>query len=453
MDRQSCETFPKLGTRMQEVVMEFGSYLNLLRRGVIALVATVLAVVLIALAYLALAHRSYTSTTSILLTARSPQTISDQQQGAVLAEEFAATLAAVIDTPTVLDSVSTSMSPELPTSSLTGMVSAAARSQTSIIDITVTASSPTQAHEIADLTAQSAITVLPSLGFSSGTTSHANLAVSQISDAVLPSSPSSPNPQNVAVIATVLAIVLGIAAGIIAGALSSRVRRGTDLEQLGFGPVLAELAVDDADGTRELRSQLDAVANGKSSTIALVPTQNGALAAEIAIQLAKSYAKSGRRTALIDLDPWTGEVAAAVGIPAAPGIVELVANSVTIESVSFGAGLGDRLVVIPAGMAGPRQLELGGSPELRELVAAFEVAFDQVVLFCASLERPGESGVTAQLAGSAIIVQQPGRLDRRRQRGLLERSGISVSGFVLAYPANGPSSAVEFERPSQPRLT
>lgn len=453
MDRHSCQTTPKLGTRIQEVFMEFGSYLNLLRRGLIAMVATVLVVVLIALVYLAISPRSYTSTTSILLTARSPQTISDQQQGAVLAQEFAATLAAVIDTPTVLDSVSTSMDPEIPTSTLTGMVSATARAQTSIIDITVTASSALQAHEIADLTARSAINVLPTLGFTSGTTAHANLAVSQISDAVLPRSPSSPNAQNVAVIAAVLAIVLGIAAGIIAGALSTRVRRGADLEQLGFGPVLAELAVDDANGTRELRSQLDAVANGKSSTIALVPTQNGALAAELAIQLAKSYAKSGRRTALIDLDPWTGEVAAAVGIPPAPGIVELVANSVTIESVSFGAGLGDRLVVIPAGLAGPRQLELGGSPELRELVAAFEVAFDQVVLFCASLERPGESGVTAQLAGSVIVIQQPGRLDRRRQRGLLERSGISVSGFVLAYPAARSASELEPQRPVTPRAS
>lgn len=185
-----------------------------------------------AAAYLAVVTAEYEATSTVVLVANQPTTISDAQQGAAYSAAMAATVATMIDSAAVLDEVQLD---GLPTEELALMTTTAARVGTSTIDIVVRTTDPDLSAELADTIANRATEVIPPL---LGTAPTA--AVVPPTDVTAPAPVLAP-PVQVLVLRTAVVptdavspslrgtIVIGLALGLCLGLIVAIAREGLRL--------------------------------------------------------------------------------------------------------------------------------------------------------------------------------------------------------------------------------
>jgi len=167
-------------------------------------------------AYLAYVPKEYDATATVVLVANST-TMAEAQQGVAFSSAAASTAATIIDSPAVLDGVDAG---SLTTEELVLMTTAAARTGTSTIDITVRSTDPAVAASVANAAADAATTVIPGiLGVVATDQSAATARVEVIRPAVAPTDPATPDSRGVIVISLSIALLVGLAIAIAREAL------------------------------------------------------------------------------------------------------------------------------------------------------------------------------------------------------------------------------------------
>ncbi|MFW7414192.1 YveK family protein [Demequina sp. SO4-18] len=177
----------------------------------------------LAVAYLWSTPAVYQASAAVVVLANGPQSITEAEQGVNMSAQLANTVATIIDSPAVLESVSTD---SLSVSELADMTTAEVPPQTSSIDIVVQSTDPDRAASVANGIASSASEIVPEMLGDDGEAGKLPVIIEVIRPAAAPAAPFSPNTQGVLVIGIALGLCAGLAIAIGVGAARPRKRAG-----------------------------------------------------------------------------------------------------------------------------------------------------------------------------------------------------------------------------------
>lgn len=154
-----------------------------------------------------------------------------------------------------------------------------------------------------------------------------------------------------------------------------------------------------------------------------------------ALNLARTMAERGERVLLIDADLRRGRVDAALGMPGARGLADLVAGDAGIEDVLQEVATdGGSLIYLTAGSASEHPTNLLRSVRARLLVQWAARKFDRVVIDSPPVHAVADAAVLAQYADGVVIVARSGvtpygALANAAEQ--LQRAGAQLLGGVM----------------------
>ncbi|WP_062201927.1 Wzz/FepE/Etk N-terminal domain-containing protein [Demequina salsinemoris] len=428
--------------------MELDYYLKALRRGWLRVMLAAIVGAAIGVGYLAIAPKTYDATARVVVAVNDPTSIPDAQSGAQFVSSMASTVAAMIDSPIVLEPAAESLDGAHSASALASMVTVATETSTGLLTLTVRTDDGQVAADVATAVAESASDIVPEQVGGTNSEGDDLIRVDVLSTPDAPTSPTSPSTKGVMVIATLIGLTVGLALAIAAYAADRRVRRPEDFRSVGT-PVLAAipgepkafagtLQLDDrtAAAYQALRTAVSASSNGARSSTLVAPLTPGNHDADVPARLAAAYARAGRRTLVIDLDARSTALASVLDLPEAPGVFEVLAGGATPDEATVESSEPGVWAMRPGEPQGSPADALAGQM-LEPLLQWAEASFDTVVLTApAVLDRPDASVVAARI-GRVVIAVKSGKDDADAlQQGLdtLASAHGAVLGVALLEP-------------------
>jgi polysaccharide biosynthesis transport protein len=428
----------------------------MLRRGwpVVAL-TTALAIGLAAL-YIVVAPKRYESGAVLFVSLSGQRSAADLQQGRAFSGYAVATYADIIDSAVVLGQVTDDLSPQPDLDQLLEMVTAAARPDTTLIDVVGASPDPGLAADVANAAAEAAIEVIPRLENQSART--ARVKVQLIQRAVEASKPVTPDVERTLAIGLIVGLCVGLGIAIAMQALDTRLRRGEDLRQLSDVPLLAVLphlrrhqrqgiVVRDeptgqaSEAYRTLRTNLTHLENeGRRSlesegrrSLMFAPVADDHDGAQIPANLAWSIAQAGRRVLLVDLDLRQSAVGLMFGNRSDLGLADALAGEVKLSDVICSTGH-EKLSVILSGTT-QHPSDLLSTPIMSSLLEWAEREYDYVILHAPPLLTYTDAAVVSRVTGWTLVTVSVGRTrahDLVAALGTLTNVRVKPLGLVLA---------------------
>jgi capsular polysaccharide biosynthesis protein len=387
------------------------------------------------------------------------------------------TVARLIKTPATAAIVSAQPGARGSASTLLGSISVSPLSQTSMVAITATASTPGRAAAIANAFARATIArrtivfqaaLQPIVGRlqgeadALGKTAGGSAAASAIqgrlavlkpligaSDPTLelvdsaqpPAAPASRHTFLALVAALVGGLIIGLAVAFLRELTDRRVRREHELASVLDAPVLARVGARSryasATAYRDLRARLFD-AEVAPTVVAVTEARDGDGATESAVELARSLASAGRRVALLDCDFDRPRVAGAFGVDAPENGFGAVFGDDGFDCALVAApGFGTRLhLALPTIESGrDRRLARLEPNDIRRVVARLQEIADVVVIDTAPLARSSDALLVGRAASAALVAVRLGSTSLPALNELVRSSdevGIPVAGVVVS---------------------
>ncbi|MDR7418482.1 MAG: CpsD/CapB family tyrosine-protein kinase [Armatimonadota bacterium] len=174
--------------------------------------------------------------------------------------------------------------------------------------------------------------------------------------------------------------------------------------------------------------------NGKPpSVVAVTAAQSDTGVSSIAINLAMMMARTGRPTALVDANMRHPEMHKAFGLPAKPGLAEILSGKAEIKNAAAPTQI-PHLSLVPSGDAGAPAQALFNQTALTELFGLLRARFDLVVIDTPPvLDYPDALHVAKCVDGVLLVVspKDASRRDQQEARRLLDRVEARILGTVL----------------------
>jgi polysaccharide biosynthesis transport protein len=326
-------------------------------------------------------------------------------------------------------------------SELRNRVTASSPTGSFIVSVTATAGSPDEAAAVANAVSVRLGDMIESL---EETTAGTQVRSTLVRTAEPPAAPSSPRPK----LALALGLLVGLAAGLgLAAArqqLDRSVRTSDQLKALAGAGVLAEIPADSSvaadtlsgavtEAFRKLRASLRFVDVDHPPRVVTV---SSAVSAEgktsTAVNLAVSFAASGRSVCLVDADLRRPAVSARIGILDSIGLSDLLIGEHTLEDVLV--TWRPRVTVLPAGTLPPDPVALLSSHAMEALLADLRGRFDVVVIDSPPLKPVVDGAVLGAIADGTILVVRYGSTDApsvQRSVEVLADADARLLGTVL----------------------
>lgn len=266
--------------------------------------------------------------------------------------------------------------------------------------------------------------------------------------AVPPLHPEGSRKARTLLLALLLVIGLAVSAGVAAEFLDPSVYDPTVVAEdvgvplLGMIPKvklgprgIADPETAGGESFRHLRISLSFVGErSKAQTFLVTSAVPGEGKTTTAVNLAASYARSGRRTLLIDADLRRPRVSEVLGIPRTPGFTDLLLGDLDSEEVTHRIPELADLDVIPSGLASDRAFDLLGSDRMELVLSKLAATYDLVILDAPVLLSVSDAVALASRCDGVLFVSKPGSVSRRafpRIADELRRADARVLGVVF----------------------
>ncbi|WP_144785422.1 polysaccharide biosynthesis tyrosine autokinase [Microbacterium sp. BH-3-3-3] len=439
--------------------MELSDYIRILRKNWLVVLLLTLLGLSVTAGYTATRTPIYESTSTIFVSTQAGSTIAELQQGSSFAQARINTYVGLVSTPIVLDPVIANLG--LPTSSelLAKDVKAAAGTNSTLINITVSDADAQRSASLANAIAESLSTVVPQLEPAASDGSSA-VRLSRVSEAQPATSPSSPNvPVNLA-LGTLVGLALGLAVAILRSRLDNRVRTPRDAESITAAPGIGAIAYDAkakerplivhadplsprAESFRALRTNLQFLDMGGRASFVITSSIPSEGKSTTTINLAIALADAGKRVALLDTDLRKPKIAEYLSIEGGAGLTDVLIGRAKVNEVMLPWG-GRSLYVLPAGKIPPNPSELLGSSQMGTLLAMLEKDFDVVLCDAPPLLPVTDAAILGRVTSGALMVVSAGKTTKHQLTGATEALntvGAKLAGFVMSMvPTRGPDS-------------
>ncbi len=269
--------------------------------------------------------------------------------------------------------------------------------------------------------------------------------VTLVDPAMAPSQPAQPNVPLILGGALIGGLVLGALAVLGLDVFDDRLHSANAAEGLGM-PVLGLLPNSDAgaafrDGVHVVRSRL--AAGGPRHKVVLVTSATpGDGARAFAMELAMSWAETGRRAVLVEADLRHPALARSLRLSGDRGLSTVLGGEGTLEDAMEAHPQIAKLSLLPAGPTPAGPAALLDSDAMRTVLARLREQFDAVVIEApAVLGETADAGVLAGLADTTVQVATLPHVTRtalRRAYGLLAGSaaGAPVNLVLLGIQSD-----------------
>ncbi len=408
-----------------------------------------------AAAYAAQLPRIYTaSSQAYVRVGNGDGSVAEASVGNNVAAAKAVAYAPLTTSGTVAQKVIDELGLELTPAAVQSSISYSVEPDTPRIQVFVESTSPQQARDIADAvvgaTAQVAQTI------ESGTT----VQLVPVTNAVIPTAPSSPNVRRILLVGLGAGVVLSYLVVLLRLRLDTRIRRPediadvTDIGLMGTIPRSRDLrqrlhseemlrgAVGEA--LRHLRTNLMfADPDHPPRSVAVTSPMPGEGKSTISALLARALAMRGEPVVLLDGDLRRPMVASLFDVASGVGLTQVLSGAVPLDEAVVDTDT-PGLRVLPAGRVPHNPSEVVGSARMRDLVA--ELAKDHIVIVDAPPALPvTDAMILAQRVDGLLVVTHMGRSRKenlRRTLQLAQNVNARIFGVVLNGIPQGRTAGV-----------
>lgn len=218
--------------------------------------------------------------------------------------------------------------------------------------------------------------------------------------------------------------------------------------QLGWWRSKAENAVTKRPILPETDSMLSQAFSWLATNLSFLPTMPAARAlvitsaqpgdgkTTVAIHLASTLARAGRRVLLVDGDLHSGRVAAAFGVPNAPGLAELLTGELDREQAVRRVEIGGtaELHFIVSGKLADASAHALASREVQELVAWAKGRYELTIIDTAPVNVAADAALVALWSDGVLMVARAGATARDAVQFAMEQLAMAhapIAGAVL----------------------
>lgn len=440
--------------------MDLREYLRILRRHWIAIVAATLVGLLLGGGTAVLTKPTYTAETQLFVAIQSSGSVQELQQGNTFSQARVQSYVKTVGSPVVLQPAIDALGLDTTAQDLAVQVKATTDLNTVLINISVTDQSPVQAAAIAQAVADSLVKAVDRLESpKNGGTSP--VALSVITPAVAPETPSAPNTRLYLLLGLVLGLATGIGVSVLRSTMDNRIRGEADLRRVTDAPLLGGITFDPeavknplltqassqsprAESFRQLRTNLQfADISGRAKTVLVTSSLPGEGKSTSATNLAIALAQAGRTVCLIDADLRRPMVNEYLGLDRNAGLTTALVGAADENDLLQPWG-DDNMYVLTSGQIPPNPSELLGSDEMAQLIARLEETFDNIIVDAPPLLPVTDAAVLSQHVGGVVVVVGSHKLkqqDLEKSLNALKMVGSNLLGIVLnRLPTKGPDA-------------
>ncbi len=274
-----------------------------------------------------------------------------------------------------------------------------------------------------------------------------------VEPAVASSVPISPHPRRAAALGLVLALLLGTALMAAAEAADRRIRSTGEAEELTGLPLLSsiprsvfgDVALEsiDQEPFQALRTSLTYFNVDRTiSSVLITSAGAGEGKTTVAVNLARSMAKAGKRVIVVDADLRAPQVAKQFGISNDRGLGAVLSGLARLDEVAIRIDEDPTVAfapyVVPAGPPPPNPSELIGSERMQRLLNEMTERCDTVIIDTSPVTTVSDAiPLLEQVSGVVVLA----RINQTRRDALVRLQQVidSAKGSILGIVATGES--------------
>lgn len=436
--------------------MELEDYLRVARAHWVAILLLTALGAGAAFGYASIQPKVYTSSGSAIVTTGGSTSLGDALVGDNYAKSRVKSYLDIAKSRQVAEIAAEELGLSASPDSLVGRVSVSNPTDTAVLRVSATGSTPEEAQALTEAWIYGMTEVVADIETSDG--SDTIVALQTLDTASLPGAPSSPNTRLYVALGVLLGLALGIAYALIKAALDRRLRTPADVEREFELPVVGALPFDEAiakkgagkavtdnamvEAIRQVRTNLEFMdVDNPPRVIVITSSLPGDGKSTTSIKLAEAIADSGRRVVLIDADLRRPTVAKALGLVEGVGLTDVLVGRANAADVMQPYGRTGMLHVLGAGAIPPNPSELLGSQAMQTLLYSFS---DEAIVLVDSppLIPVTDAAILTARTDGALVVARAGKttidlldralanLDRVKGRAL----GVILDGVSRKGP-------------------
>ncbi|WP_336711215.1 polysaccharide biosynthesis tyrosine autokinase [Arthrobacter sp. USHLN218] len=341
---------------------------------------------------------------------------------------------------------------------------------TSELHITASAGDPAEAQNVANAWVTALANQVERMETAGTEDVPAAVRLESLAQAVLPTTPVSPNVKLTLAIGAVLGLMLGLAYALIRNHLDRRVRSADVIEKQFGVPVIGTIPLDKrmqdhrqvvetgaidnnsdrtahamSEALRELRTNLSFVdVDNPPKIIAVTSSVPGEGKSTVTANLAVTIAAAGKRVVVVDGDLRRPVVTSMFGLVPGAGVTDVLSGQAELEDVLQVWGHVPNLAVLGAGRVPPNPSELLGSKAMADMLQQL-AAHATVLIDAPPLLPVTDAAILSRIADGAMVVINAGKtsLDEiGKAFGNLAKVDAHIFGAILnRVPTQGADAA------------
>lgn len=429
--------------------MDLGEYLGILLARWRVVVATTILGGMVAVGLSQLATPQYVARTTVFFAVTAGETPRDLNRGGSYARALVGSYAEVTSEPVVTATVIRDLRLATTPRELATRISARAPQDTSLVQISVTDSSPRRSAEIADALATRLAEVVPTLTPRSDRTP-VPVAVTTVTPASVPNFASAPKTRLNGLFGLIAGAVLGLGLAVLRHRIDVRISE-TDAVRVTGAPVIGSIrpelpygqgrlaallgrARDPAGDVEQLRTAVQHIRlHGGYRTVVITAPDDGTLSASTALELGRSLSRAGTQVLLVDADLDNPNLTRSAGAADAPGLSTVLAEGRPwqLAAVEHGSPAVTVLGAGPAPFDPDLLLETRSTDSVLRRTARH---FDMVVVSAPPVLRIADTLLLSRIADGVVLVADRRRTNRdalAESHAALKVVGARVLGIVL----------------------
>lgn len=411
--------------------------MGLLAGGVLGATATVLA------------ERQFTAHTQLFVSTTGGTSTAEAFQGSQFSQQRVASYARLLSGEELAGRVIADLGLDVSPKELADQISATAFTETVLLDVTVTDSSPQGAQRIAASLGEQFTELVSELETPDGE-ADSPVKVTVVDRPEVPEQPSSPRPERNVGLGVALGLLVGSGAALARWALDRTVKLPAEASEASGVPVIGTVVQDEvlakthvvgrqartraAEDYRQLRVNLQFLGvDHAPRVIMLSSAMPGEGKTTSAINLALALAEAGRSVTLVDADLRRPRVTAYLGLIGGVGLTNVLAGTADVVDVLQPYG-DSGVLVVGAGPTPPNPSELLASEHMRGLIDALREKTEYVLIDAPPLLPVADATGLAVLADGVLLTVRYGqsRKDQLQQASAaLGRVGARTLGLIL----------------------
>lgn len=440
--------------------MDLHDFVKIIRTRWVTVFVTSLVTISAAVVYTLLQTPLYQASTRMFVSTVAGNTVSDLYSGNRLSQERVLSYSELITGETLAQRTIDRLSLNMDAETLTKKVTAKARPDTVLIEVSVVDPSPLQARDIANALSDEFVVMVRELETpDQGAKPDARVVVEQ--RATVPRKPVTPKKKQNLAIGILLGGMLGVGVALLRDLLDNTVKDREALERITGVGVVGVVPFDKgrrdhpaisfdtnnspaAEAFRKMRTNLQFLSvDSPPRLIVITSSIPNEGKSTTAINIALALAEANRRVLLVDGDMRRPSLGRYLNVVESVGLSSVLSGAASLDDVLQESEY-PRLTILTAGATPPNPSELLGSMVAKKVLRDLRDRFDYVIIDTSPLLAVTDGAILAAESDGAIVLVRAGETTREQlthATRILNDVGATLLGSVFSMVPTRGSSA------------